>query len=53
MCLHPRVDLNREVDALCVSDLEQFDTCDYVYFLKGANVNDLVVIQLNILCSVF
>ena len=48
MCLHPRLELDREESELSVSDLGQFDTCDYVYSLKGASVDDLVVIQLNI-----
>ena len=48
MCLHPRIDLNQDKDVLCVSELEQFDTCDYVYSLKGTSLDDLIVVQLNI-----
>ena len=48
MCLHPVAELEWESDALCVSDLEQFDTCDYVYSLNDVNEDDLAIIQLNI-----
>ena len=48
MCVHLRLDLDRDTSTLCTDDLESFDTCDYVYSLKDVNVNDLVIIQLNI-----
>ena len=48
MYVHPRLDLDRDASTLCVDNLENFDTCDYVYSLKDVNVNDLVIIQLNI-----
>ena len=53
MCLHPPLDLDRDVNKLCIDDLENFDTCDYVYSLKDVHVDDLVIIQLNIrgICS--
>ena len=48
MCVHPTVYLDKDISTLCTDNLESFDTCDYVYSLKEANIDDLVVIQLNI-----
>ena len=53
MCLHSPLDLHRDANTLCITDLETFDTCNYVYSLKNVDIDDLVIIQLNIcgICS--
>ena len=53
MCVHPISSLGSDSSALCAEDLENFDTCDYVYSLNDVSVNDLVIVQLNIcgICS--
>ena len=48
MCLHPKLDLYRNDDALVVADLEKFDTCDYIYSVKHVHTDDLIIVQLNI-----
>ena len=49
MCLHPRADiLSHDITELSQSDLESFDTCDYLYSIKDVHSDDLVVLQLNI-----
>ena len=52
MCLHPKLDLYRNDDALVVADLEKFDTCDYIYSVKHAHTDDLIIVQLNI-CGLY
>ena len=48
MCLHPKLDVYSTDDALTVADLEKFDTCDYIYSVKHARTEDLIILQLNI-----
>ena len=48
MCLHPKLDIQRDFAPLEIADLGKFDTCDYIHSVTNTNVDDLIVLQLNI-----
>ena len=48
MCLHPKTSTQREVEPLDITDLGEFDTCDYIHSVKNTNIDDVIVLQLNI-----
>ena len=50
MCLHPKIerDLSHFVERYDSVELEEFDTCDYVYNITNAKQHDLIVLQLNV-----
>ena len=48
MCLHPKIDLYRNESTVNVVNLEKFDTCDYMYSIRHASTDDLIIVQLNV-----
>ena len=48
MCLHPKLDLCDKDEILGITDLDKFDTCDYIYSVKHSHTDDLIIVQLNI-----
>ena len=48
MCLHPKPTIHENNEPLDIADLGKYNTCDYIHTVRGTNVDDLIIIQLNI-----
>ena len=50
MCLHPKTerDLSHYIERYESVELEEFDTCDYIYKVINKRESDLSVLQLNV-----